>query len=229
MLLTDAFVAAKLGRMTTASAATSRTMSPSLTAAISQFNDPRGYLAVASIGVPTHDAVAALKADLDLWYAADRDPQGYDPIIERTRAHYAKLVGVTPDIVAGGSQTSVIASLIAAAVPEGREVLCVEGDFSSIVFPFQQRPGIHVRSVPLDALADAITEKTWLVSFSLVQSATGRIADVDAIRAAVARTGTHTFCDVTQAAGVLPVDASLFDAPRATPTSGCARPAASPS
>lgn len=198
--------------MTTASAATSRTMSPALRTAISQFNDPRGYLAVASIGLPTRDAVTALKADLDSWFAADRDPQGYDAIIESTRGHYATLVGVPARQVAAGSQTSVITALLAAAVPAGAEVLCVEGDFSSIVFPFLQRADITVRSVPLAALADEIGDTTWLVSFSLVQSATGTIADTKSIREAAARHGSLTYCDTTQAAGVLPVDASQFDA-----------------
>lgn len=185
--------------------------SDSLAAAITQFGDPRGYLAVASIGIPPRDAVDALRADLDAWAAAQRDPQGYDPVIARTRGHYARLVGVPESRVAQGSQTSVLTSLVAAAVPDGAEVLVADGDFSSIEFPFLQRPGIRVRSVPLEALADSIADDTWLVVFSFVQSATGVIADVEGIRAAAARTGTMTFCDFTQAAGVHPVDAALFD------------------
>lgn len=184
--------------------------SPELEAAIASFGDPRGYLAVASIGLPPAQAVEALTADLAAWARADRDPQGYDPVIERTRGHYAKLVGVSVDRVAQGSQTSAIAGIVAAAVPAGAEVLCVDGDFSSIIFPFLQR-GVAVRTVPLSALADSITDATWLVVFSLVQSSSGVVADVPAILAAAARTNTFTFCDTTQAAGVLPVDASLFD------------------
>jgi selenocysteine lyase/cysteine desulfurase len=186
-------------------------ISDALAAAIPQFGDPRGYLAVASIGIPPRIAVEALTADLAAWAAADRDPQGYDPVIARTRAHYASLVGVPASRVATGSQTSVLTSIVAAAVPEGAEVLVADGDFSSIVFPFLQRTGIRVRSVPLEALADSITEETWLVVFSLVQSRSGVVADVPALLAAAERTGTFTFCDFTQAAGVHPVDASLFD------------------
>ena len=104
--------------------------SASLQSAIGSFGDPRGYLAVASIGLPPRQAVDALTADLAAWSLADRDPQGYDGAIERTRASYASLVGVHPDRVAQGSQTSVLTSLIAAAVPAGAEVLCVDGDFS---------------------------------------------------------------------------------------------------
>ncbi len=184
--------------------------SHALTAAIDSFGDPRGYLAVASIGIPPRQAVEALTADLAAWAAADRDPQGYDAVLERTRESYAALVGVTPDRVAQGSQTSVITSLVAAAVPADAEVLCVEGDFSSIIFPFLER-GLRVRTVPLAELADSIADDTWLVVFSIVQSSSGTVADVPAILEAAARHDTFTFCDVTQAAGVLPVNSALFD------------------
>ncbi|MEO6533262.1 MAG: aminotransferase class V-fold PLP-dependent enzyme [Pseudolysinimonas sp.] len=186
-------------------------VSDALAAAISQFGDPRGYLAVASIGIPPRSAVEALTLDLAEWSAANRDPQGYDPVIARTRELYAGLVGVSPSRVATGSQTSVLTSIVAAAVPEAAEVLVADGDFSSIVFPYLQRKGIRVRSVPLEALADSITDETWLVVFSMVQSRSGVIADIPALLEAAARTNTFTFCDFTQAAGVLPVDASLFD------------------
>ncbi len=184
--------------------------SHALTAAIDSFGDPRGYLAVASIGLPPRQAVEALTADLAAWAAADRDPQGYDAIIERTRVSYSALVGVNPNCVAQGSQTSVMTSLVAAAVPAGAEVLCVDGDFSSIIFPFLER-GVTVRTVPLAELADSIADDTWLVVFSLVQSSSGVVADVPAILESAARHNTFTFCDVTQAAGVLPVNAALFD------------------
>ncbi len=182
-----------------------------LQSAIESFGEPRGYLAAASIGIPPRQAVEALTADLAAWARADRDPQGYDPVIESTRQSYATLVGVLSEQVAIGSQTSVQTSLVAAAVPVGAEVLCAEGDFSSIFFPFLQRPDIVVRTVPLAALADSITPSTWLVVFSLVQSANGTVADTGAILEAAAMHGTYTFCDTTQAAGVLPVTASSFD------------------
>jgi selenocysteine lyase/cysteine desulfurase len=179
--------------------------------AIAEFGEPRGYVAAASIGIPPRRAVEALRADLDAWARADRDPQGYDDIVARTRAHYARLVGVSARRVAIGSQTSVQASLVAAAVPDGAEVLVVERDFSSLLVPFIQHPGARVRAVPLEALADSITDQTFLVVFSLVQSATGAVADVAAIREAATRYGALTFCDTTQAAGVLPVAADDFD------------------
>lgn len=199
--------------MTTTSA-TSRTPSAALRDAIAQF-DPRavrGYLGAASIGIPTRETVDAQLADLESWRTASLSPGDYDDVIDRTRGHYATLVGVAPDRVAMGSQTSVIVSLFCSAAPAGAEVLCVDGDFSSVVFPFLQRADLQVRSVPLADLASEITEQTWMVAFSLAQSATGEVADVDAIVEAATRTDTFTLCDTTQAVGVLPVAASRFDA-----------------
>ena len=187
-------------------------ISPALQTAIESYEAPRGFLAVASIGLPTRETVAAQKADLDLWSAARRDPMDYDGVIARTRGYYATLVGMSADRIAMGSQTSVLTSVVAAAVPDGAEVLSVDGDFSSIVFPFLQRPGIRVRTVALSELAGSIGDNTWLVVFSHVQSSTGVVADVAAILASAARHKTFTFCDTTQSAGVHPVDAALFDA-----------------
>ncbi|MEO8262458.1 MAG: aminotransferase class V-fold PLP-dependent enzyme [Pseudolysinimonas sp.] len=184
--------------------------SAALTDAIDQFTNVRGYLAAASIGLPPKKAVAAMRADLNAWEQADRDPMGYDPIGERTREHYARLANVPVSTVAIASQTSTIASVAAAAAPDGAEVVCVEGDFTSIVFPFLQR-GLNVRSVPLEAVAESLTDETWMVVFSLAQSANGRIADVAGIVEAAAAHDVLTFCDSTQAAGVHPWDASLFD------------------
>jgi len=198
--------------MTETSEATSRTASAGFERAQQSYGDARGYLAAASSGIPTKDTVAALTSDLDLWASAQRGPHDYDPIVARTRADYARLVGVGVDRVATGSQTSVLTSVIAGAVPSGAEVLCVEGDFSSLVFPFLQRHGIRVRHVPIERLADSIEDDTWLVVFSHIQSATGVVADVSAIIDAASHQAAYTLCDTTQSAGVHPVDASLFDA-----------------
>lgn len=183
-----------------------------LDAAIASFENPRGYLAAATMGLPPAPMVAALRADLDGWESGTCNPMDYDGVVARTRASYARLVGIPEDRVAIGSQTSVFVGLAASAVPAGAEVLCVDGDFSSIVFPFVQRPDVEVRSVPLEELAGSIGPRTWLVVFSHVQSSDGRVADVEAITAAARMNGTRTLCDTTQSAGVHPVDAAQFDA-----------------
>lgn len=183
-----------------------------LDAAIASFSNSRGYLAAATMGLPPRQTVEALRRDLDGWFAAECSPADYDETVARTRASYARLVGVDSSRVAIGSQTSVLVSVVANAVPAGAEVLCATGDFSSVVFPFLQRGDISVRSVPLDELAASIGPSTWLVAFSHVQSADGRLADVDAIIAAAARFGARTLCDTAQSAGVCVVEAGRFDA-----------------
>lgn len=171
-----------------------------------------GYLAACTSGVPPRQAVAALRDDLDAWSAGTTTPLGYGAWAERGRAAYARLVGVDVSRVAIGSQTSVMVGMIAASLPAGAEVIVVEGDFSSMVFPFLVRDDLVVRHVPMGGLADAVGSTTALVAFSLVQSATGEIAGADAIVAAARAAGARTLCDTTQAAGWMPVDASRFDA-----------------
>lgn len=172
------------------------------------------YLAACTLGRPTIETVRALQADAAAWARGDASPAYYQVEIDRARALYAGLVHIAPDRVAIGSQASVMAAVIAASIPAGREVLCVDGDFASMVFPFlqQEHRGVTVRHVPVAQLASAVTASTWLVAFSLVQSATGEVADATAIRSAAAAVGAFTLCDTTQAVGWLAVQAGDFDA-----------------
>ncbi|MGN6205302.1 aminotransferase class V-fold PLP-dependent enzyme [Humibacter sp.] len=173
-----------------------------------------GYLAACTGGLPALCSMDAIRDDLDLWRAGTASPAHYDQSVTRSRAAFARLAGVDIERVAIGSQSSVFAGMIAASVPDGAEVLCVEGDFSSVVFPFLQheRRGVRVRHVPLSALADSVSDDTWLVVYSLVQSATGEVADAASIRSAAARVGARVLCDTTQAAGWLPLAPETVDA-----------------
>jgi selenocysteine lyase/cysteine desulfurase len=112
-----------------------------------------------------------------------------------------------------GAQTSVTTGTVAASLPDGARVVCVDGDFSSMVFPFlaQAGRGVQVRHAPLDELAEALADDVDLVAFSLAQSSDGRLADVDAVLEAARQHDVLTYCDVTQAVGWLDVDASRFD------------------
>lgn len=175
----------------------------------SQFDDASGYLAACTAGLPTRGTRQAVAADL----AARPDIAEYCRAVEASRAHFATLVGVAADRVAIGSQTSVQVSLIAAALPDGAEVLVPEHEFSSLVLPFVHGGhGIRMRTAPLEGLADAVRSETTLVAFSLVQSGSGAVADLEAVCAAAARVGARTVCDATQAVGWLPVDAARVDA-----------------
>lgn len=176
-----------------------------------EFGATAGYLAAASMGLPCRGTVAALREDLAATFAGERTPVDYDEAVATGRALYARLVGVAAEDVATGSQTSVLAAVVAASLPAGSEVLTVEGEFTSMTYPFLVRPDLIVRAVPLPGLAEAVHDGTTLVAFSYVQSATGDVADIDAVARQAQRHGARTFCDVTQAAGVHPVDAAKFD------------------
>lgn len=171
-----------------------------------------GYLNAATLGLPPRAVVEAMQQALVSWQAGEGCPVAYGAAAERARAQYADLVGVPASAVAIGSQSSVHAGTVATSLPDGAEVLCVTGDFTSIVFPFlAQQPRITVRHVPLAELAGAIRPSTDLIAFSLAQSSTGELADVTPITESAARHGALTLCDVTQAAGWMPVSAADFD------------------
>ena len=70
---------------------------------------------------------------------------------------------------------------------------------------------VTVRTVPFEALADAIGPDVAIVAFSAVRSDDGRVADLEAIRSAATSHGVLTLVDATQSAGWLPIDATEFD------------------
>lgn len=171
-----------------------------------RFAAGRGYLAACTLGLPADVTREAVRRDLERWSLGAASAADYSAALERARGHAAGLLGTAPERIATGSQVSVFAGLAAAAAPAGAEILCVDGDFSSVVAPFLARGDLDVRHVPLDALADAVTPSTWLVSYSLVQSATGEVADEASITAAAREAGALTLVDTTQATGWMPTD-----------------------
>ena len=177
------------------------------------FDGGRDYLAACTGGLYPRDTVVALRAVLDRAPARGLDMPEVDRTVVALRADAARVLGVRADDVAIGSQTSVLVSLLAANLPDGAQVLGVEGDFSSLLLPFAYAGrGIRLRTVPLQRLADEVRPGVDLVAFSLAQSATGEVIDADAVAAAARAAGARTLCDATQAAGWMPVDAARFDA-----------------
>ena len=177
------------------------------------FDPVPGYLDAATMGLPPRVVAQALRGAVDEWQAGRAKAPSYDTAVTAARYAYARLAGVDASRVAVGAQVSMLTGLVAASLPPRSEVLTVDGDFASVVFPFLAHAdrGITVRQVPLEDLPGQLTSATTLVAFSLVQSADGRIADAPAIVDAAAAVGARTFCDLTQAVGWLPVRAGDFD------------------
>jgi selenocysteine lyase/cysteine desulfurase len=177
-----------------------------------EFDVPDGYLNTASIGVPPTDTADALAVAVDDWRRGAARPPDFDPAVAAGRAAFAQLAGVPVGRVAIGASVSSLVGLIAAALPAGARVLVAEGEFTSVSFPFaaQSVRGVTVAECPLEALGERAAGFD-LVAVSVVQSADGRLADLDALRAARA-SGTTVLLDATQSLGWLPADLGWADA-----------------
>ena len=177
-----------------------------------RFEVPDGYLNTASIGIPpaaAADAVAGAVAD---WRAGSALPPDFDPAVAAARAGFAALVGFPVDRVAQGPAVSALVGLIAAGVPDRARVLVAEGEFTSVSWPFaaQRGRGVTVDEVPLERVGERARDYD-VVAVSVVQSADGRIVDLEALRAA-RDAGCRVVLDATQSLGWYPADLSWADA-----------------
>jgi len=178
------------------------------------FTAPHQYLNTASMGLPPRTTQQALRTSHQDWAHGDAQASDYDVAVARSRELYAELVHVDIRQVTIGHQVAPVVGLLAAAVPDGATVLVSTDAFTSLTFPFAAHAdrGVQVIEVPLDELAEHIDADTYLVAVESVQSATGRLADLDAIEAACTRHGAELIVDTTQSAGWLDLDASRFAA-----------------
>ena len=181
--------------------------------ASSQFPGAAGYLNSASIGLPPTHAVADLQNAITKWQDGRAQAPEYDADVAEARRLFAELMTVPQERVAIGSQVSALVGLAATVLEPGDHIVAPEGEFTSVIFPLLARQdlNLHVEFVPLELLADSIGPGIAMVAFSAVQSADGRVADLDGIEAAARAHGTLTLVDATQAAGWLPLDARRFD------------------
>jgi len=179
----------------------------------SRFAPDTVYLNTATFGLPSDRVVAAMRTGIERWQRGVATPAEYDGAVDRSRELFAQLVGVAPETVAVANQVSVLVGTVAASLRDGSRVVAVEDDFTSLLFPLyaQEHRDVTVTTVPLEAVREAIDDRTDLVALSLVQSADGRVADLDAVLEAADRCGARTLVDGTQAAGWLPIDASRID------------------
>lgn len=173
-----------------------------------------GWLDTASYGLPPRPAWDALSEALVEWRAGQGSWEHWLSSTESARASFARLVSIRTEQVSVGSATSELVGLVAACLPSKARVLVPDVEFTSNLFPWlvQAKRGVEVATVPAATLAEHIDERTTLVAFSAVQSATGEVADFEAITDAACRYGTFTVMDATQACGWLPIDAGRFDA-----------------
>jgi selenocysteine lyase/cysteine desulfurase len=174
--------------------------------------DP-GYLDTASYGLPPDPVWEALQAAQEDWRRGLGVWRHWNDATDRSRASFARLIGVPVSDVAVGATVSQMLATVAAALPAGATVVAPEVDFTSNLFPWlaQAGRGVTVRTVAVEKLADEIHAGTDLVAFSLVQSADGTVAAYQQVVEAARAAGALVVVDATQACGWLPFDASLAD------------------
>jgi selenocysteine lyase/cysteine desulfurase len=170
-----------------------------------EFEVPLGYLNTASIGVPPKAVVEAVRGAVGRWAGGADQPPSFDGAVATAREAFGRLVGMPTEQVAIGTSVSQLVSIVAASLPRNARVLVARGEFTSLTFPFAAL-GHDVTEVDLDGLVAAVDGHD-LVAVSVVQSADGRIADLDGLRA----TGTPVLLDATQALGWLPLDVGWAD------------------
>lgn len=169
-----------------------------------------GYLDTATYGLPPRATIDALEGALRGWREWEHW-QRWEDDGEACRELFARIVGAEAESVALVQAVSAAAGIVAASLDAGPgdNVVCYEREFHSALFPFLalERRGVDVRLLPLERLHEGVDAKTQLVAVSVVQSADGRVADLDALL----DTGAPLFLDGTQSVGALPLDLEGVD------------------
>jgi selenocysteine lyase/cysteine desulfurase len=171
-----------------------------------------GWLNTASYGLPPQPAWEALQSALTDWRVGAVSWEGWDEATSAARAGFARLVGVQSADVSVGAQVSQLVAPVAAALADGSRVVVPEIEFTSNLFPWLVHGDrLSVVTVPTGRLAETVAAGCDVVAFSLVQSATGEVADYAGIVAAARAAGAMVVVDASQACGWLPFDAALAD------------------
>lgn len=144
----------------------------------------------------------------DVWWAA----------LGELRARYGRIVGAAAGEIALAPSISVALSAVAEALDYARrpKVVVTALDFPTLAYQWlaKRAHGVelvlvespdHV-SVPVDAIARAVDERTALVATSHVYFASGAIQDLRAVAAVAHAKGALCLIDAYQSVGQVPVD-----------------------
>ena len=175
------------------------------------FDVPDGYLNTASIGIPSTPVADAVAAAVQHWRTGAAEPRDFDDPVTPPGPPSASWSGSGPTGWPSAPTVSGLLGLVAAGLPPGTRVLVAGGEFTSVSFPFaaQIGRGVTVVETELERLPEQATGFD-VAAVSVVQSADGRIVDLEALRAAQA-TGTLVVLDATQALGWYRADLGWAD------------------
>jgi selenocysteine lyase/cysteine desulfurase len=149
----------------------------------------------------------------EIWWAALAD----------LRSRYARLIGAPAGSIALHPNISTALTAVAESLDYRRrpKVVVTNLDFPTVIYQWLARSGDGVEvvivespdgiTVPVEAIARAVDDRTALVATSHVFFTSGAIQDVRALADAAHRRGALLLVDGYQAAGQLPVDVGSLD------------------
>jgi kynureninase len=121
-----------------------------------------------------------------------------------------RIVGARPGTTCMHQNVTVAVAVVLSCFrlqPPHNRIVYVEGEFPSVRYLLQAQPGAEIEVVPdLDALLEAIDERTLLVPLSHVLFKTAELQDVEAVQRRAEEAGAHVLLDAYQSAGAVPLD-----------------------
>jgi kynureninase len=121
-----------------------------------------------------------------------------------------RIVGARPGTTCMHQNVTVAVAVVLSCFrlqPPRNRIVYVEGEFPSVRYLLQAQPGAEIEVVPdLDALLEAIDERTLLVPLSHVLFKTAELQDVEAVQRRAEEAGAHVLLDAYQSAGAVPLD-----------------------
>jgi len=184
------------------------------------------YLNSCSLGALSTRSRARVNEYLDLWETRGASAW-YDiwwGALAELRTRYARLIGAAGGSIALHPNVSTALTAVAESLDYRRrpKVVVTSLDFPTVAYQWLARAGDGIEvvivespdgiTVPVEAIARAVDDRTALVATSHVFFTSGAIQDVRALADAVHRRGALLLVDGYQAAGQLPVDVRALDA-----------------
>lgn len=180
----------------------------------------RVYLNTCSLGALGERSRRKVAEYLDIWQSRGASAW-YDvwwQALDELRARYGRIVNAAPGDIALAPSISVALSAVAESLDYTKrpKVVITALDFPTVAYQWLAKAGHGVElvvvespdkiSVPVDAIARAVDDRTALVVTSHVYFTTGAIQDITRVAAAAHAHGALCLIDAYQSVGQVPVD-----------------------
>jgi selenocysteine lyase/cysteine desulfurase len=178
------------------------------------------YLNSCSLGALSVRSRRRVQGFLELWELRGA-PAWYDVWLDalaELRREYARVIGADGGEIALHASVSTATAVLAGVLDyrERPKVVTTALDFPTVAYQWLAKGKLGVEleivespdgiTIPVEALSDAIDERTALVATSHVYYTTGAIQDIRALAEAAHAKGALCFVDAYQSVGQIPVD-----------------------